>query len=99
MRGLDRRHLSAGMVWCSVKVALNPKHFHIRAKAEDGTIWLTHEKFRQALVPIKDVTNDVLLALCADLSADGVTQTVERSVRFADGWECLLTVQVLKDRS
>jgi uncharacterized protein (DUF849 family) len=82
-----------------MKVVLNPKHFHIRAKAEDGTIWLTHEKFRQTIVPIKDVTNDVLLALCADLSADGVTKTIERSVRFADGWECLLTVQVIKDHN
>jgi len=80
-----------------VKVVLNPKHFHIRAKAEDGTIWLTHEKFRQAIVPIKDVTNDVLFCLCADLSADGKTQTVERSIKFSDGFTCRITVEVVKD--
>ena len=80
-----------------MKVVLNPKHFHIRAKAEDGTIWLTHEKFRQAIVPIKDVTNDVLFCLCADLSADGLTQTVERSIKFSDGFTCRITVEVVKD--
>ena len=80
-----------------MKVILNPKHFHIRAKAEDGTIWLTHEKFRQAIVPIKDVTNDVLFCLCADLSADGQTQTVERSIKFNDGFACRITVEVVRD--
>ena len=80
-----------------MKVVLNPKHFHIRTKAEDGTIWLTHEKFRQAIVPIKDVTNDVLLCLCADLYADGQTQTVERSIKFSDGFTCRITVEVVKD--
>ena len=80
-----------------MKVVLNPKHFHIRAKAEDGTIWLTHEKFRQAIVPIKDVTNDVLFCLCADLSADGKTQTVERSIKFSDGFTCKITVEVVRD--
>lgn len=79
-----------------MKVVLNPKHFHIRAKAEDGTVWLTHEKYRQAIIPIKDITNDVLLALCADLSADGVTQIVEREVRFTDGFTCKVTVEVVK---
>ena len=79
-----------------MKVVLNPKHFHIRAKAEDGTVWLTHEKYRQAIIPIKDITNDILLALCADLSADGVTQIVEREVRFTDGFTCKVTVEVVK---
>lgn len=79
-----------------MKVVLNPKHFHIRAKAEDGTVWLTHEKYRQAIIPVKDITSDVLLALCADLSADGVTQIVEREVRFTDGFTCKVTVEVVK---
>ena len=78
-----------------MKVVLNPKHFHVRTKPEDGTVWLTHEKYREAVIPIKDVTNDVLLALCADLSADGVTQTIERSVKFSDGWSCKITVEVI----
>ena len=80
-----------------MKVVLNPKHFHVRTKPEDGTVWLTHEKYREAVIPIKDVTNDVLLALCADLSADGVTQTIERSVKFSDGWSCKITVEVINE--
>ena len=80
-----------------MKVVLNPKHFHVRTKPEDGTMWLTHEKYREAIIPIKDVTNDVLLALCADLSADGVTKTIERSVKFSDGWSCKITVEVINE--
>jgi uncharacterized protein (DUF849 family) len=79
------------------KVVLNPKHFHIRSKAQDGSIWVTHEKYQQPIHPVKDVTNDVLLALCADLSADGVTQKVEREVKFSDGWRCRVTVEVVKE--
>lgn len=75
---------------------MNPKHFHIRAKAEDGTIWVTHEKFGGPIRPLRDVTNEVLLALCADLSADGVAQRVERDVKFNDGFTCRVTVEVTK---
>lgn len=78
-----------------MKVVLNPKHFHIRTKPEDGTIWLTHEKYREPIKPIKDITDEILLCLCADLSADGVTQRVERSVKFSDGFACRITVEVL----
>lgn len=80
-----------------MKATLNPKHFHIRTKPEDGTIWLTHEKYRHPIIPIKDVTNDVLFCLCADLSADRVTQQVERSIRFNDGFSCKITVEVFKE--
>lgn len=78
-----------------MKVVLNPKHFHVRANSEDGTVWLTHEKYQHPLVRIKDITNDVLLCLCADLSAGGETQLVERSVRFSDGFVCKVTVEVV----
>lgn len=80
-----------------MKVVLNPKHFHVRTKPDDGTIWLTHEKYREPVHPIKDVTNDILLCLCADLSADGVAQVVERSVKFSDGFSCKITVEVIKE--
>jgi hypothetical protein len=80
-----------------VKVTLNPKHFHLRTNAEDGTIWLTREKYLHPLIRVKDVTHDVLLCLCADLSAGGETQVVERSVKFNDGFVCKITVEVVQD--
>jgi hypothetical protein len=46
-------------------------------------------------VPIKDITNDVLLCLCADLSAGGETKVVERSVKFNDGFVCKITVEIV----
>ncbi len=82
-----------------VKVVLNPKHFHVRAKAEDGTIWLTHEKYMEPIRPIKDVTNDVLLALCADFSAhDAEAVRAEREIRFSDGWTCKVSVEMVKEQ-
>ena len=78
-----------------MKVVLNPKHFHIRVKPIDGTIWLTWNKHLYPSQPIKDVTNDVLFALCADLTADnGITSKVERSIKFADGMKCKITVEI-----
>jgi hypothetical protein len=76
------------------KVVLNPKHFHIRSNPSDGSLWLTHEKYMQPIHRVADVTNEVLLALCADLSAGGETKMVERSVKFSDGWNCKITVEV-----
>lgn len=78
-----------------MKVVLNPKHFHIRAKPTDGTFWLTREKHLEPIIPIKDVTRDVLMCLCADLSAGGETQQVVRSVKFSDGFTCRITVEVI----
>lgn len=74
---------------------IDPADLHLRAKPDDGTIWITHEKFLEPVRPLKDITNEVLLALCADLSADGVTTTLERSVSFSDGMRCLITVEMV----
>jgi hypothetical protein len=79
------------------KVVLNPRHFHTRARAEDGTIWLTYEKHLHPIHPIKDITNDVLLCLCADLSAGVDESSVVRSVKFSDGFVCKITVEVIRD--
>lgn len=75
---------------------MNPKKLRVRANRDDGTIWLTEENYRKPIRPVRDVTQDVLLALCADLSADGVTQEIERSVKFNDGMECLITVKMVQ---
>ena len=80
-----------------MKVVLNPKHFHIRAKPTDGSFWLTREKHLEPIIPIKDVTHDVLLCLCADLSAGGETKIIERSIQFSDGFSCKITVEMIND--
>jgi hypothetical protein len=78
-----------------VKVILNPRHFRVRAKREDGTLWLTHEKVGDPVRPVRDITSEVLLSLCADLNGVDGTDKVERSVKFSDGFECIVTVQVI----
>lgn len=76
---------------------MKPDHFRMRVNPDDGEIWLTLEKPRHPIKRIRKVTNDVLLALCADLSADGQSQAVERSVKFSDGFRCKIVVSVEKD--
>jgi len=73
---------------------VKPAHYHVRVKPEDGTIWLTLEKPRERIRPIKDVTHDIMFALCADLSADGATKEVERTIRFNDGMTCRIVVSI-----
>lgn len=82
-----------------MKVVLNPKHFHLRANPKDGSIWLTHEKYLHGVHTVKDVTNDVLLALCADFSANEANAVrTEREVRFSDGWTCKVTVEMVQEQ-
>lgn len=76
---------------------MNPKHLSVRAKSDDGTIWITEERYRKPIKPLKDVTNDVMLALCADLSSDNETHEVERDIRFSDGMVCRITVTMLEE--
>ena len=80
-----------------MKVELNPNHYNIRVDRATGELFLTHEK-GQRIRRIKNITGDVLLALCADLTAEsGVTQTV-REVKFnpPDGepWSVNVTLEL-----
>jgi len=67
---------------------MNPKHFQIRVCPNTRTLWLTHAKAGQTR-RIKGIEQEVLWALCADLSVtqdeDNATTAIERSVVFADG--------------
>jgi len=78
---------------------MNPKHFQIRVCPNTRTLWLTHAKAGQTR-RIKDIGQEVLWALCADLSVtqdeDSATTAIERSVVFADGMECRVTVELVK---
>lgn len=82
-----------------MKVVLNPKHFRVRLDRNTGHLWLTHEKYGQPVRTVKDLSDDVFLGLCADLTAtDGTTQ-VHREVWFAekDGqkWGARITVEAI----
>lgn len=80
---------------------MNPKHLGVRV-SNDGTIFLTEERNR-TVKRLKNITNDVMFALCADLigqdGADENVTKVERSIRFGDGTECLITVQLIKEEN
>lgn len=77
---------------------MNANQLEIRVNRDDGSIWACR-RLNGKPKRIRDITNDVMFALCADLSADGVTQKVEREIRFADGFSCKITVEVVRDEA
>lgn len=74
---------------------MNPKHFNIRIDRRTGEFFLVHEKPHSPIRKIRNVTSEVLLALCADLFETENTAAVERDIRFSDGGIVRLTVRDL----
>ena len=77
---------------------MNGNQLEIRVNRDDGSIWACR-RHAGGFKRVKNITNDIMLALCADLSADSVTKSVEREIKFADGFRCKVTVEVLSDDS
>ena len=75
------------------------KHFQLRVWPEDGKIWLVYAAPRQPIKRIRDMTEETMWCLCADLSAanDGpeVVKALERSIVFSDGMECRVTTELV----
>lgn len=69
------------------------KHLSVRTDRATGDLWLWNERDKRR---VKNITNDVLLALCADLFAEDGTTSMSREVRFADGAAARITVESLK---
>lgn len=67
----------------------------IRANPVDGEIWLYKCQYGKPTKPIGIITSQVMLALCADMTAGGLTERVERSVKFNDGMTCKITVEMV----
>jgi len=75
---------------------MNPKSLRIRTDKATGDLWLTRERAPGHLERVKNITNDVLLNLCADLvSTDDATASITREVKFSDGTSCRITAEVL----
>ena len=76
---------------------MNPKHVRIRMDRHTGELWLCEERYRQPIKKVANVTSDVLLAFCADLSSEEGTAAVEREVLFKeeDGkrWGARITIE------
>lgn len=74
----------------------NPKHYQLRVKPDDGSIWLVLARPGHTIQRIRDMTNELLWCLCADISAaldqDDNVKRIERSVEFADGMKCQVNV-------
>lgn len=76
---------------------MNPKNLSVRMDRESGALWLTEEKYRQFPRKIVELTNPIMLALCADLVAEEGTTSVEREIQFADGTRASVTVKLIQD--
>lgn len=79
---------------------MNPRNLRIRTDRTNGDLWLTLERHAQPPQRLKNITNDVLLNLCADLTSDdGATAQLVREVRFSDGMVCRVTVEMINPAS
>lgn len=76
---------------------MKPNQLEIRVDPVDGHIWAVRVPYNKPMVKIKDVTNDVLWCLCADLSAVNGTKHIERFVKFSDGMHCKITAEMVDD--
>ena len=74
---------------------MNPKNLSVRLDNKDGAFWLTEERHvpgRPRLVKrLKDITEPVLLAFCADLYEVEGTRSVARDVKFPSGATARIT--------
>lgn len=73
---------------------MKPNQLELRVDPADGQIYAVHVQRGKPIRKIKNITDDVLLCLCADLSADNVSKEVERSIKFNDGMICRIVVEM-----
>jgi len=75
---------------------MKPAHIKLRVDM-DGRIWATHEQPTKPIRRLRDMTDDILLCLCADLSADDANREIQRSVQFSDGRRVVVSVRLEGD--
>lgn len=71
---------------------MNLNKLSVRMDRTDGSLWLVRETPKK---PIKlvEMTAAIMLALCADLVAEGDTKEVTRDIKFNDGFAARVTVR------
>lgn len=76
---------------------MNPKKLSVRMDPTSGDLFLTEERYRKTPRKIANITSHVLLALCADLTAEDGTESVSRDVKFSDGFQARITIASIKE--
>lgn len=71
------------------------KNVRLRLDPNDGEVWLVEEKPLSPIRRLKKVTDDVILALAADVTSVDGTKKTEREVQFSDGHRIKLTIEHL----
>lgn len=64
---------------------MRPHHLQFKTTGAKGRILAVHEQRGKPTKLIRDVHDDVLLCLCADLSVNFPSKIIEQEVRFSDG--------------
>lgn len=72
---------------------MSSKQFAIKVDPRDGKFWLVMLKPGQQFRRLADVTDQVVLALVADLTYEGGVRAIERDVTFADGKTFRITIE------
>lgn len=74
---------------------MKAKQLEIKCDPVDGRIIAAHRRNGQ-LTKIRDITEDVLLCLCADLAYGEGTEEVEHNIQFDDGMKCRIVATMVK---
>lgn len=72
---------------------MNPKHIRVRMDPATGDLWLTEERYRKPIKRVANITQHIYLALCADLVLQEGTTSVERDIKFSDGFSATITIK------
>jgi hypothetical protein len=74
---------------------MKSKDYRIRVDRRTGEFFLTLEKRNQPMKRLANITEEILLCLCADINADGEGIGTIREIKFDDGSVVRLTVEDL----
>lgn len=74
---------------------MKPQNTHLRTDQKTGDVWITHEQLGRPIIRFKNITNDIFLALAADLIADSNTEPLVKDIKFNDGMIIRLTTELI----
>ncbi len=76
---------------------MKAKNIRLRMDRMTGRIWLVEERPNFPIKRLRDATDDVVLSLAADITAEAGTKEVHRDIEFSDGAKIRLTVELVAD--
>ena len=75
---------------------MKPNTARVRIDRDTGRLWLTEERYRRPIRRVKDITDDVIFAFGAELTAIEGQDKVVSGFRMSDGVEIRITAELVE---